>query len=541
MKTVAFSILGTILDRRGKGNDRWERWRPTLSMCQHDDFVIDRLELLFDNHSQGLAKQVTEDIHLVSPETEVVHHIVNFRDPWDFEGVYSTLLDFSQNYTFKLDHEDYLVHITTGTHVAQICWYLLTEARQIPGKLLQTSPPKKDENSAGQYQVIDLDLSKYDQIASRFNKEHQQAAHFLKSGIETRNPQFNKMIEQLEKVSIRSTEAILITGPTGAGKSQLAQKVYELRKQQGTLKGKLVAVNCATLRGDNAMSALFGHLKGAYTGAASDRPGLLKEAHEGLLFLDEIGELGLDEQAMLLSAIENKQFIPFGADTPTHSNFQLIAGTNKDLILQTRLGKFREDLLARIDLWTYQLPSLKERMEDFEANIDYEIERFTKKSGYRIHFNKTAREAYSKFGRSANALWSANFRDLNSSITRMGTLADGGRITLEIVKEEVERLVHKWRPTQTSSRSNLAYLKQLLGHEKLELLDHYDQVVLSALTETCRTSNSMADAGRKLFNVSRETKSKPNDSHRVKQMLEKFGLTFEEIKRGANCVNTTDK
>jgi len=100
MQTTVFSILGTTLDRRGKGNDRWERWRPTVSLCQHEDLIVDRLELLFDNHSQGLAKQVTEDIHLVSPETEVIHHILNFQSPWDFESVYSELLDFSRAYHF---------------------------------------------------------------------------------------------------------------------------------------------------------------------------------------------------------------------------------------------------------------------------------------------------------------------------------------------------------------------------------------------------------------------------------------------------------
>jgi len=321
MKTTVFSILGTTLDRRGKGNARWERWRPTVSLCQHDDFIVDRLELLFDNHSQKLAHQVTDDIRLVSPETEVIHHLVNFNAPWDFENVYAQLLDFTRAYTFTPESENYLVHITTGTHVAQICWYLLTEARYIPGKLLQSAPAQGKGNSAGQYQIIDLDLSKYDQIASRFNQEHQEGTSHLKNGINTRNPAFNAMIEQLEHVSVRSQEPILITGPTGAGKSQLAQKVYELRVQRTSLKGRFVAVNCATLCGENTLSTLFGHKKGAFTGATNDRPGLLKEADKGVLFLDEIGELGLDEQAMLLRAIEEKRFFPFGADHETSSDF----------------------------------------------------------------------------------------------------------------------------------------------------------------------------------------------------------------------------
>ncbi len=532
MKTVAISILGTMMDRRGKGEKRWDKWRPTLSMCQHDDLLIDRLELLFDNHSQTLADQVTEDIARVSPETKVVHHRVNFNDPWDFETVYSDLLDFARGYDFKPGKEKYLTHITTGTHVAQICLYLLTEAGYLPGQLLQTSPAKRNSNQVGQYQIIDLDLSKYDQIASRFKKEHKEGTTYLKGGIETNSAQFNAMIEQLEQVSVRSDEPILITGPTGAGKSQLAKRIFELRKQRRKLAGRLVSVNCATLKGENAMSALFGHKKGAFTGAATDRPGLLIEADGGLLFLDEIGELGLDEQAMLLNAIEDKRFMPFGSDKEASSNFQIIAGTNKDLSQLACEGLFRADLLARIDLWTYQLPSLKDRLEDLAPNIDYELEAFANKSGDLISFNKAAREKYLKFGRSPEATWSANFRDLNASITRMGTLADGCRITTAVVDEEINRLKRKWQATSQDTWVPSAIIDPILGTGYSRSIDFYDQLKLASLISVCQESRSMADAGRKLFNVSRSAKKSNNDSHRVKQLLGKYGVRFEDISNG---------
>src|SRR5690606_17169261 len=119
-------------------------------------------------------------------------------------------------------------------------------------------------------------------------------------------------------------------GPTGAGKSQLASRIYELKKRRRQVEGAFVEVNCATLRGDGAMSALFGHRRGAFTGAVTARRGLLKEADNGVLFLDEIGELGLDEQAMLLRAVEEGHFFPVGSDREESSHFQLITGTNRD-------------------------------------------------------------------------------------------------------------------------------------------------------------------------------------------------------------------
>ncbi|MGR9117255.1 MAG: RNA repair transcriptional activator RtcR [Gammaproteobacteria bacterium] len=524
MKTVAFSLLGTTLDNRGRGKKRWERWRPTISLCQHEDLVIDRLELLFQADYQDLADIVTNDIGTISPETEVRHHLIYIDDPWDFENVYAALHDFARGYRFDLEQEDYLLHITTGTHVAQICLFLLNEAHYLRGRLIQTAPAKRNEPEPAHYQIIDLDLSRYDRIASRFSREHQEGTVYLKGGIETRNSEFNKTIAQLEQVSLRSKEPILLTGPTGAGKSLLAKRIYELRKQRGLVSGQLIEVNCATLRGDNAMSALFGHVKGAFTGALKDRKGLLAEADRGVLFLDEIGELGPDEQAMLLRAIEDKRFMPFGSDKETGSEFQLISGSNRDLQQQVENGYFREDLLARINLWTYALPSLKQRIEDLEPNIDYELGKFAEKAGSLVSFNKAARTQFLVFAKSPEASWKANFRDLNASITRMATLAPGGRITSEIVNDEIDRLRQNWRQNRDDEpQFDLSeYLEQPV--------DLFEQIQLAGVIKICQASATAAEAGRRLFNISRQNKASVNDSHRLVQFLRKYGLKFEQLK-----------
>jgi len=525
MKTVVFSILGVNLDRRGRGKKRWETWRPTVSLCQHEDLLVDRMELILESRGQSLSRQVAEDLGVVSPETEVREHFVRFEDPWDFAGVYGALRELVDAYPFDPENERYLVHMTTGTHVAQICWFLLTEARHIPGTLVQSSPPRKGDGPAGRYHLIDLDLSKYDQIASRFRLEHLEGAAYLKQGIETRNPNFNAMIGQLEKVSIRSRAPILLTGPTGAGKSQLARQIYELKKQRQNLDGSFVTVNCATLTGDSVSSTLFGHIKGSYTGATQDRAGLLREADKGLLFLDEIGELGLDEQAMLLRAIEEKQFMPMGADQEVASDFQLIAGTNRDLSEAVAAGLFREDLLARIDLWTYQLPSLRERIEDLPPNIDFELQKIRESSGGMVRFSSEARERYTKFG-TQDAAWRANFRDLNSSIIRMATLADGGRITLDTVEQEIELLKRRWG----SQLHATSALSRWVASDTLSEIDEFDKVQLEHVIDVCQSSTTLAEAGRALFSASRKKKTSNNDSHRLKQYLSKFGLEFDQLK-----------
>ena len=122
-----------------------------------------------------------------------------------------------------------------------------------------------------------------------------------------------------------------------------------------------------------------------------------------------------------------------------------------------RHGLFREDLLARINLWTYRLPSLKERIEDLEPNLEHELAKFTQAAGYKVSFNRAARSLYLQFANSPEALWRANFRDLNSSITRMATLASGGRISEDIVGGEISRLKQAWSgfQNQPSHRDHL--------------------------------------------------------------------------------------
>jgi len=495
---------------------------------------VDRLELLHSKRASKLAATIVEDVAAVSPETTVRQHIVEMADPWDFEEVYGLLHDFATGYTFDTDREDYLVHITTGTHVAQICNFLLTEARYFPARLIQTSPPRgnksRSTNSPGSFSIIDLDLSRYDRLAARFEREHTDAIASLKGGIETRNAAFNWLIERIEHVAARTTDPILITGPTGAGKSRLAGRIFELKRSRRLVAGELVEVNCATLRGDGAMSALFGHKKGAFTGAASDRPGLLRAADGGMLFLDEIGELGPDEQAMLLRAIEEKRFLPLGADSEMKSDFQLIAGTNRDLASRVQSGEFREDLLSRINLWTFELPALRDRPEDIEPNLEYELERFAKERGQLIRFSREARDLFLGFATGPDGLWPGNFRDLGGALTRMATLAPGGRISQEVAEEEVERLKRAWRGGHSYGNSDL--ISRYLGEVRASEIDLFDRVQLEAVLDICQRSRSLSDAGRKLFAASRSRRASVNDSDRVRKFLAKHGLSWDDINGG---------
>ncbi|MEN9355301.1 MAG: hypothetical protein RL318_2626 [Fibrobacterota bacterium] len=513
-RRIGIGILGNILDSGKK------HWRPTVDLARHEEPGFDQYHLLHLNPHKAMAELVAADMVAILPTLSVNLVELPIHNAWDFEAVYATLMDVARKLSLDASTDEVYVHLTTGSHVQQICLFLLTEARFFPGKILQTNPPRgPDKTVRGRLSIIDLDLSRYNSIAARFKADTRERTDLLKDGIRTKDKAFNALIEKIEVVALRSRDPILLGGPTGSGKSRLARRIHEMRRMRSLVHGEFVAVNCATLAGEGAMSALFGHVKGAFTGAQSDRAGYLRAADKGVLFLDEIGELGLEEQAMLLTALEEKRFRPVGSDREMESDFLLLAGSHKDLAQEVAKGSFREDLLARIRMWHFVLPGLAQRPLDLEPNLDFELERLRNLEGRQISMTREARDAFLAWGTSAQASWRGNFRDLSAAVTRMALLSDG-RIGLSDVKEEIQRLMRDWTGYSIPSATPLP---SIVGE-----IDLFDQAQLAQVLEVCKRSASLAEAGRTLFAVTRRSKESPNDSDRLRKYLARFGLSWSE-------------
>ncbi|WP_282096589.1 RNA repair transcriptional activator RtcR [Epibacterium ulvae] len=521
MRNVVIGFLGTKLDMGRK-----RRWKPTPSLVTHDHFPVDRLELLYDDNRNRLAHSVKHEIEANSPETEVVLNRLDLDDPWDFEEVYSKLFDFARSYGFDEDRERYHIHLTTGTHVAQICWFLLAESRHIPAHLLQTGPPSADAGHA-KLDIIDLDLRRYNALQQRFDLISQEYSDLLKGGIETRNEAYNSLISQIEHVAGATRAPILLLGETGTGKTQLAERIHTLKLDRRIIKGRMVHVNCATLNGSDGIAMLFGQRRG-YTGqAGSERNGLLREADGGVLFLDEIDELGLREQAVILHAIETGRYYPLGADYEVTSQFQVIAGANRDLRRLAAEGQFRQDLLSRLTAWTFEIPPLRQRREDIEPNLIHELSRAEKDLGVQYGFNLDARERYLKFCRDPATLWPGNFRDFGASVRRMCVLAARGRITRSMVEDEIRRLRDLWSTSRSDGDARL--LSKVMGRESAGI-DLFDRAQLAEVVRICQSSASLSEAGRTLFAHSRERRKSTNDADRLRKYLAKYGLDWEQFR-----------
>jgi len=214
------------------------------------------------------------------------------------------------------------------------------------------------------------------------------------------------------------------------------------------------------------------------------------------------------------------------------SDFQLITGTNRNLRHECQAGRFRQDLLARIKFWEFAIPGLRERPEDIDPNIDYELQQHSKKLGKPVSFSSEARQEFVRFAVSNEAIWTANFRDLNNSLARMITLSEGNRINRENVQTEMARLRKEWSTEKQFAAHEERLCQQLLTTEQLTETDLFDRLQLEKVLEICRRCDSMAEAGRLLFSNSAQKKRSTNDSDRLRKYLQRFGISWKMIGTG---------
>lgn len=233
--------------------------------------------------------------------------------------------------------------------------------------------------------------------------------------------------ELARKVAITDT-TVLLLGETGTGKEIFAQAIHynSPRKDKS-----FVAVNCSAFGKDILESELFGHKAGAFTGAIKDKRGLLEEADQGTIFLDEIGEMSLDLQAKLLRVLENRTFIKVGDTKTTTVDLRIIAATNRNLQDEIHKGHFREDLFYRLSVFSIELPSLNERAEDIPLIAAYYIQQFA------LKLNKTIPKADKQFMEKLQShSWKGNIRELKNVIERALILSDALSLSVDVLPIE---------------------------------------------------------------------------------------------------------
>ena len=224
---------------------------------------------------------------------------------------------------------------------------------------------------------------------------------------------------------------VLITGETGTGKELVARAIHHHGSRAG---GAFVAVNCGALPADLMESELFGHSRGAFTGAVEAKAGLFEQAVRGTLFLDEIGELPLGLQVKLNRALQLKEIRRVGETVDRKVDVRVVSATHRDLRAEAKAGRFREDLFYRLNVFPIELPALRERREDIPLLATHFLERFSRQYGQPVEgFEPGALDALSRYP------WPGNVRELENALERAVALGSGTRLTLQALPTEIAR------------------------------------------------------------------------------------------------------
>lgn len=311
-------------------------------------------------------------------------------------------------------------------------------------------------------------------------KPEKQSLDFIEG-----NSKISKQLYEYVRLVAPTDMSVIIQGESGTGKEHVAKSIHRLSKRSD---GPFVAIDCGSLSKDLAASELFGHKKGAFTGALQDKIGQFEAADGGTLFLDEIGNLGYDVQIKLLRALQERIVVPIGSTNPVKVDVRLIAATNEDLMVISQTGDFREDLYHRLNEFKIQVPALRERGEDLAVFIQHFVDKANDELGKNVReISKEVMDIFQKYD------WPGNLRELNNVIKRLVLLS----------KDEIADLKALPQEMITSMEAVSAAPVKLPGGSDLKLLQEtHEKEMIEKVLQDVRYNKSKA---AKLLNIDRKT------------------------------------
>ena len=392
--------------------------------------TFDRIHLL-TNYEYARSSAYCDWLKEQTGDEAELYHI-DLNSPIDYADIYEKVCKELKQSQLPRDDVELTFHIRPGTPAMAAIWIILAKTR-FPAKLIQTS------RELG-CQHVDFFFDLANEFLPEFLQRSNERIERLTSAPLEVAPEFDKIIhcsatmrEQIvwaRKIATYDVP-VLILGETGTGKELFAEAIH---KASGRASKPFIAVNCGAISRELANSELFGHTKGAFTGAIAARPGHFLEAEGGTLFLDEIGDLPPDSQVRLLRALQQHEITPVGASKPIPINVRIVAATHRDLSKDVAEGYFREDLFHRLAVGILDLPSLRQRGDDLGLLIDHFIsyvnaDAFGKPESQFKEFSPESRNLLLSYR------WPGNVRELYHTILR-ATIWSSGRV---IEVRDVER------------------------------------------------------------------------------------------------------
>lgn len=395
-----------------------EQSGPILSLAAAKTF--DRIILFSTPRTEENTSATRETLNSLYPGMIVEVRALSLEDPTNYIAILRGLRAHIREITEGTHNANFFISVASGTPQMHACWVLLASSGEIPARILNVRPQRFVTKERSLVSEVDLTSPDFPVVRSEIcNIEAPD------SGV----PDFETIVKQLGIVgdhptmrkaleigaALAPSEApILILGETGTGKELFARFIHRLSNRP---MDRFVPLNCAAIPKDLVESILFGHKKGAFTGAISDKTGKFDQADGGTLFLDEIGELPVSTQAKLLRVLEDGLIEPVGDKKAHKVNARIIAATNQDLGKAIRHGQFREDIYYRLNVGEIRLPLLREKKSDIPKIALHILDHVNSM------LKRPKRLSPDALTRLQNHSWPGNVRDLENVIERSARLS----------------------------------------------------------------------------------------------------------------------
>ena len=384
---------------------------------------------------------------------------VDLVSPIDYSDIYTQVSTTLLQAGLPRDNVSLTFHLSPGTPAMAAIWIILAKTR-FPARLIQTSREMGVE-------PVDFPFDLANDFLPEYLQRSGDRVKRLSDAIQLPAPEFEKIIHQSQVVADLISLArriaaydvpVLILGETGTGKELFAEAIHAASTRA---EHPFIAVNCGAISPELANSELFGHKKGAFTGATGDRKGCFLEASGGTLFLDEVGDLPLDTQVRLLRALQSQEITPMGQSKPVSINTRILAATHRDLAADVAAGRFREDLFHRLAVGILQLPPLRERSGDVKLLAQHFLNKINEDAVDKpeAQQKRLSNEAIQMI---QSHSWPGNVRELYHTLLRSVIWSMGGEITAQDIQTALLPTSEKKAAVQPSAIVSGATLQEHL-------------------------------------------------------------------------------
>ena len=470
------------------------------------------------------AQRLQQEIFKRAGDVRIRIHNIDIPDPTDYEALFLNMSARCREILEEYRERQPACFIATasGTPQMQTVWFLMAQSGIVPATLLKITPPRFLRPQQKAVSEISLSLATFPKITSPSPETLDIAATCLRkekleaerdelirefSGLQMigRSPALTRVMDTVRAAALYDS-AVLIQGETGTGKELVAKAIHYNSARKGE---PLIVVNCAAIPETLVESELFGHEKGAFTGATQQKKGKFELAEGGTIFLDEIGDMPLPAQAKILRVLQDKAITRVGGEKTISADVRIIAATNRNLAAFISEGKFREDLYYRLKVIDIPMPALRERTEDITLLVEYFLDHHN--SRYRQQ-KQLSREAMRRI---LSYSWPGNIRELENAVERAFVLSKGSVIKENDLPPEITSPGSSFPKSSGNTEQPNAPIVTI-PPDGLELDEHLHNLEKAYYEEAVKVKDGNREAAARLLNI------KPHTFR--KRAKEKFNL-----------------